>query len=578
MLRMTAFFTVFLLLGFLLGWDGAGVAGADPAEDDGVNESACAGQDDDCGNVCFWADCVRCTICEREVCSTDSEGVETCWTEYYDCAPCLDWVWHVYGEQPRRYGFYSPEVGQGADLALVDYEAVACEEGGTDHGWTGVVGSAGVASDYAVDDAGVVSGSLPSGDDRASFVNFGEFERAPRLADFADSLRAIPGEAGAPVIRSLGYVGADVENRFDLVADGGGEGEIQYRYWPYNGLVPNDVRVKFEDLDGEVTVDGLGVYAFQVRRLREDETVSGRSAVVYRLVNGSKLNLAGDAATVALLNQKLDGAGRLTPQQVYDQATPVVTPTPTARPPLADGVTAPPVPVITLVGPVSEERGAVWVNLNQDFAQNLQLRRWVHNGYLELEVREEWVDYGDVAQVFKVTGLDSLQVVPEALRAGAVAQVDEFGVSEKVLPLFWNFQVRLTEGAGEDLVVGEGSNVVVSTVGRGLPERPVLLSARSQNSGGRVQLTFARDYPERMEWRVWRHSRGNGPPSGTGWVDLGEQNAQAAVVVPAPLGGGPVLYDDDDGLPLFWDFQVRLVSGAGVAGPGSNVVAATVWW
>ena len=214
---------------------------------------------------------------------------------------------------------------------------------------------------------------------------------------------------------------------------------------------------------------------------------------------------------------------------------------------------------------MQDEVGSVWLYLNQGFPYNLQLRRWVHNGYFEVEVREEWVDLGNVGDVFKVTGLDSLRLVPGVSRVG---------VGDKVLPLFWNFQVRLTNGDA----VGDGSNVVISTVGRGLPVRPLLLSARSRNSGGRMVLTFAEDYQERMEWRVWRHNGGNGAPAGLAWVDLGEQGSGASVVVAPPVGGGPRLYSRDNGLPLFWDFQVRLVSPVGVESAGSNVVVATVWW
>lgn len=61
-------------LGLFVGAGGSAVF-ADPLYDEHQLVSQCAAEDDDCGSVCFYANCERCDqccrcweICERETC------------------------------------------------------------------------------------------------------------------------------------------------------------------------------------------------------------------------------------------------------------------------------------------------------------------------------------------------------------------------------------------------------------------------------------------------------------------------------------------------------------------------------
>ena len=105
----------------------------------------------------------------------------------------------------------------------------------------------------------------------------------------------IPVEDASPVLTGVQRV---TNTRMRLGVSGQGTDPVEYRFWPYNGLIPSPVLVEYEPLDASGEVDVLLielVYSFQVRTHVPGEEPSVGSWVRNQLAGISGLPpLSGD--------------------------------------------------------------------------------------------------------------------------------------------------------------------------------------------------------------------------------------------------------------------------------------------
>ena len=404
----------------------------------------CASDATDCGSVCFYAECLDCADgehqhCDPEVCwdtnctgegddeVCDEECSQNCWMEWHGIPSCVNWLWHLYGEPVDNYraeSFSSPNIG--AALSFGAFSDLAAVTGGF---------SCQVADRSSPESLASIEPRHTGGPPFEADWEWGYADDVPLgLSDYPD-LVVVPGEPGAPSLDSVVKV---TDRVVTLNTSGYGTNAFQYRYWFYNGLVPPEIRVPFQDLIGNVAIgQSRGAHAFQVRAVYSDGTFSGRSNVVYEV-----LGFEGWAAARA--------PGPLPP--VLSDILYVV----------PDGVVRPSKPFIRSLVQEPVVADSVRVTVYGNYS-GVQYRWWPHNG--------KGPHVSSVHHAWKPVALDSSYgfLVREVKFLPLVSRnTVSIGSPSPGLLRYFDFQIRLVEYHvvdGESVFVeSEHSNVVVVQV------------------------------------------------------------------------------------------------------------------
>ena len=426
---MIARLALWTLLGVLLVFaSGDGRVLADPGDCPELRTDyslECPAWSTKCGAGCFYPVCLDCTKRHQDHgFHTHSGGCVGCpsythqdhgFHDYQD-SPCELWRNYLLGDEGDDSGydsFNSPNIDGGIPTTIPG-PTDCTDDNGVVHEMD--VLAAGVPFDPAGNPA-----HHRGGQTSMDTVEIGDL---PGLA-------VIVGGVGAPVLDGVNLLGGLVV-RLPVSGDLGAG--LQYRYWPYSGFVPIEIRVPYRALSGDVTVRDPGLYSFQVRSVDADGEPSPGSNVVHQVVDGAGM-LAVDPAVV--VRGLVPG---LTP------SPPLVTPLPT----LESGV-RPVTPVILSVVPDPDVDGKVEVTVQAGYVHELEYRWWHHSGFGPRVGSYEWVHVHPVAGKFSIDGLP-VQLDP-SLPPGAWSGGE--------LSFLFDFQLRSITLDG---VSSELSDVVVQTL------------------------------------------------------------------------------------------------------------------
>ena len=374
-----------------------------------------------CGAGCFYPVCLDCTDASYVHQQTCCAG-EVCWdcsyTHYYEISPCILWENHLYGDADD-YGFdsfNSPNIDGGIPTTIP--------------GPTDCTDDLGVVHEMDVLAAGVPFDPFDPAGNPAHHRGGQTSMDTVEIGDLP-GLVVIAGGVGAPVLDGVNLLGGLVV-RLPVSGDLG-DG-LQYRYWPYSGFVPIEIRVPYRALSGDVTVRDPGLYSFQVRSVNAEGKPSPGSNVVHQVVDGAGMLAVNPTVVVRGL------VPGLTP------SPPLVTPLPT----LESGG-RPVTPVILSVVPDPDVDGKVEVTVQAGYVHELEYRWWHHSGFGPRVGSYEWVHVHPVAGKFSIDGLP-VQLDP-SLPPGAWSGGE--------LPFLFDFQLRSVTLDG---VSSELSDVVVQTL------------------------------------------------------------------------------------------------------------------
>ena len=453
----------------------------------------CAPGNTRCASFCFFAECVKCTDawhCHWHLhCSTDADGNTSCWSHCHrvrhGISPCLKWDWYLNpkeGNQSRFGTFHSPNVLTALALVLppgVDdgLGPTQCEDGdgavedmdvlpiaavvpvdsfgpSTPGRWrsgfkttgphrleegfllTGPLDSGGCSKLALAAAAEPVRGHLEQLEDLG--LNSGHLDRLKaRGLKYCSELAVIAGGEGAPSLDAVDLAGGLAVT---LRVCGNAGAEVEYRFWPYNGLVPLEIWAPFLPLEGNVTVPRSGLYSFQVRSVDAEGEPSLGSNVVHQLVDPENLNPLDREATIP----------QLTPQ-----------------PTLSSGVRAAAPRIVGVAQAADSELKpleGVSVEVAAGYTGSLEYRWWPHSGFgPTVEHREyswwphreesdstvEYRQYGwspdsgevrpevDYRAWTPVTPVDGVFFISDVL-----APVEEVDGELQGLPVLFDFQVR----------------------------------------------------------------------------------------------------------------------------------------
>ena len=379
----------------------------------------CAAVSDDCGSFCFYAECLHCSDGYHQHCTTTCAPppggcTTTCVTDRHGESPCVNWLWHLDQDpdEQRVESFNSPNLGPAMSFGMwsnpgLVTQPLPCQ----------------VQGRGAVESLGQVGRS--PGSNVVGVWTGGSVDASDLTVSDISGLVTIPGGVGSP---SLLRVDRASDVSIDLVASGYGSNRLQYRYWIYNGLVPAEFRLPFQDVSGTITITSTrGVHSFQVRMVDSSGVASPGSNVVHQLVG-----LQGWVGQRAV--------------------SLVVPPTPTPMPPLAPGLVRPGKPVISSVTQVPLVRDTVRVTLASNYS-GVEYRWWPHSGLgpVEPSLYSDWTSVSlDPSNGFVLGGVvilspTGLNVVPSPSLPPGLRKSDAF-----------DFQVRL-----RDVQVVNGESVVV---------------------------------------------------------------------------------------------------------------------
>ena len=398
--------------------------------------------DTECGRMCFYAVCVKCTDAYHPHTRCDAEG--NCWTvmQRHGESPCEKWLWYLWDhplEAHRRFETMTPNVQQAFMFGAVHPNEAKCWEGGGEFDILGL-------NDFVMDDE-----LDPERD--AEFKNRIEdtppHEEAGHLADTLEvaGKRVASGALVPSLDDAVPVVGR--ERTYLLVYRAGGGVRVQYRVWPYSGFVPDDFGDPYADLPpgGEVKVEKEGLHTFQIRTVvgfGEGMAVQGISNVVNKVVG-----MYSPDAGVGLAD------GLYTPQPVA---------TPWLLPPPPEGVERPESPVIRSVVEDPEVLGTVDVMMELPFVGRLEYRYWTHSGFPFTDLDGGWRGapalVGGVFRVAMPRRAMQLGDDDPLLHGGFVGDPDLRFVKpdnwDFEHPAFYNFQTRVVT-----VVDSEPSNIVV---------------------------------------------------------------------------------------------------------------------
>ena len=439
-----------------------------------------------CGGFCFFAECLDCRDAQHSHCFSCGVGCITCTTHHYEDDPCIDWTWHLYpypaGPQDRdeEYEidtFQSPNVDLALDFGMwaptwVE-PPVECDTGDviaespvptliptpTPTPNVPHVTPVRVPSNWPLEFGGYIETLHPvvlGG----QLVVIRPTPRPPYvlMGSGPGELEIVPGETGAPVLNSV-----DKKPGSDTIVTLNVSGPaVRYRYWAFNGLVPSEFRVPFEEpwtpeLEIDIT-ETQGLHAFQV----EDGSFLN-SNVRYQVVGAEDLYHAG-------VGLPLDPEGEIF-------IPPTSTPQPTPDPTLTSDV-RPDTPAISNLVQLPGH-GVVEVTMApMVYSGTMEFRWWPHSGYYPSEEQDLWQPVGgfptfvvtDVVEVEVPSGsrnfdMGSVPVVmTPAMQAEYSALVAEVEASTYPHSEFFDFQVRVV---GSNGLISDPSEVSFIKVWRG---------------------------------------------------------------------------------------------------------------
>ena len=450
--RYRLFIMAFLLLalsGFLFLVDGS-VVEADPEEKGEANRPQCLGGNfTACGRYCYWAQCVQCTWC----CGGCNPGVgcvrpcfplEIATTE---CYPCTQWRWHLFDySSGRDFSFDAPSLEQAVDLSVTQTPSECTEPGRSN----------GIGTNYR-----------PSGQPVVARWDWAGVPRpTPSLDSFGAILPPIPSDSGAFVALDNVLVSISDPMLAVLVYSGLPSGHgLEYRLWYYDGRTESwgSSYPGFQPYSAGQWVGPSvpGIHAFQLRSVNPTPvpvlnvptatpSYGGRSEVVYELLGADRLLIPRPFV--------------MPPHLPIDERRALFTPEP---PPPATSLPAPgpSAPDIDMVEVHPSRPNSVLITLDGSFSGRLQVRYWLHNGFLPPEryhvatpLVPPWLSIyaGDSFYWIYVSGCSPCSLF-------SLAATDDFGpivdpVTGLVSPLIWDFQVRAVDIHGR---AGNPSNVVV---------------------------------------------------------------------------------------------------------------------
>ena len=581
----------------------------------------CKASSGTCGTSCFYANCIKCSDGCHTHCASCGEDCVYCWDERHGESPCVDWTWHLYGEDPgakrttglpfndcdggmyylhsggggyygdKQFSQSTPRLGPALGLIGPQPMRNKCFEDGVEYdptpqpsnqpdtsgGGTVFLDNihAGVTPETTVGGGGATSGLeaafFSGGMDVRRRVSIADLDtKMDKLRELAEvggmpepsGLAVIPGEFGSPSLLSVVKVSGS-DSAVTLSVGGVHVGVLQYRYWMYNGHVPDEHNVPFQalPLSGIVMVDRSGVYSFQVRALdtvADEEISSGRSNVVHQIMGppGSSFS-----------------PGLLVPARV---------PTPDPLPTLEYG-TRPSFPSIASVAEVPGVPGDVRVVLSPGYSGRLEYRVWSHTGWQPNSEDDDHVPDSEDDDLWRVSGSG------------------DFLVRGLDFPLFWSFQARVVDVHDVPSEPSEVMSIMVwgnpglvnsdfftrisgmldlpprdrdlPASGAGVrPDSPEIQAVDEVlGMPGRVRVTM-RSHSGALQLRRWLHT-GRLPVAaheGERW-DWLAVSPDFAGEFTVDLPGYPT------GFPGMWDFQTRVMGPGGLESEPSNVVSLMVW-